>query len=678
MPPPPGPGGPEQRGAGPAARAGGAPASGPRPGAPPRRAPRQRRRRQRLWWAAAAICCCCCAAGGAAALRRGAPQQRTGTGGEPAAALRAHRRRLLAAPEAREGSPTAAAGAEDAPSEAAPEEPPPPPAPHPPPPPPPPPSPPPANNGSSESESLYLPDAFTGSSSDTAPGAVILYLMGMFYMFFALAIVCDDYFVPALEGLIEKLQLSDDVAGATFMAAGGSAPELFTSVLGVFVAKSNVGFGTIVGSAVFNVLFVIGACSVATRGMVKGGLPLTWYPLFRDSLFYGVDLIVLTVFFHDEHIEWWEAFLLLVLYSSYVGFMSQNEFFQRLLGAAPAGDREAGTPNLKAHPDSASDDDGVKKKKKGPDSFTDLHQAPGNGPQNGAASSTPNPLASGNARGPVSPSSDQPRRQSSGKERWTGAVRRLSSVKALQRTIEHDDRTVRRRESATLVSTPPEQQLQKEADDDNEDDRWNPSWPAEGSPFEKAKFVLLFPLNWPLWATLPDCSQEVIKTLPPYFLWGFFGSIAWIAVFSYFMVWWSEIAGNTMGIPSEVMGFTILAAGTSVPDLITSVVVARKGFGDMAVSSSIGSNIFDITFGLPLPWFLWTLAHGGDSISVRSNSLGSSVLLLCAMVICTVGAIAGFGWRLNQGLGLICFGLYCVFLLITLLVEYSVIGAFGF
>ena len=47
----------------------------------------------------------------------------------------------------------------------------------------------------------------------------------------------------------------------------------------------------------------------------------------------------------------------------------------------------------------------------------------------------------------------------------------------------------------------------------------------------------------------------------------------------------------------QIMGLTFLAAGTSIPDLITSVIVARKGFGDMAVSSSVGSNIFDVTVG---------------------------------------------------------------------------------
>lgn len=40
-----------------------------------------------------------------------------------------------------------------------------------------------------------------------------------------------------------QLEISPDVAGATFMAAGGSAPELFTSVIGVFIAKNDVGIG---------------------------------------------------------------------------------------------------------------------------------------------------------------------------------------------------------------------------------------------------------------------------------------------------------------------------------------------------------------------------------------------------------------------------------------------------
>ena len=52
--------------------------------------------------------------------------------------------------------------------------------------------------------------------------------------------------MPSLEAISEKLHLSEDVAGATFMAAGSSAPELFTSVAGVAV-ETDIGVGTIVG-----------------------------------------------------------------------------------------------------------------------------------------------------------------------------------------------------------------------------------------------------------------------------------------------------------------------------------------------------------------------------------------------------------------------------------------------
>ena len=41
----------------------------------------------------------------------------------------------------------------------------------------------------------------------------------------------------------------------------------------------------------------------------------------------------------------------------------------------------------------------------------------------------------------------------------------------------------------------------------------------------------------------------------------FIGSILWIAVFSYLMVWWATITGQILGIPDVVMGLTFLAAG---------------------------------------------------------------------------------------------------------------------
>ncbi len=149
---------------------------------------------------------------------------------------------------------------------------------------------------------------------------------GVVYMFLAIAIVCDEFFVPALEVLAgeEVLNLSMDVAGATLMAAGGSAPELFTSLIGTF-SESDVGFGTIVGSAAFNVLFVIGMCAIFSLEE----LTLSWWPLARDCFCYSISLCTLALFcgyVSPGRIEIWESAVLFLLYVSYVIVMKYNKF----------------------------------------------------------------------------------------------------------------------------------------------------------------------------------------------------------------------------------------------------------------------------------------------------------------------------------------------------------------
>lgn len=62
--------------------------------------------------------------------------------------------------------------------------------------------------------------------------------------------------------------MSNDVAGATFMAAATSAPELFVNVIGTFITEGDIGVGTIVGSAVFNILAVAACCGIGA-GMVS-------------------------------------------------------------------------------------------------------------------------------------------------------------------------------------------------------------------------------------------------------------------------------------------------------------------------------------------------------------------------------------------------------------------------
>merc|ERR1740139_190863 len=172
-------------------------------------------------------------------------------------------------------------------------------------------------------------------------------------------------------------------------------------------------------------------------------------------------------------------------------------------------------------------------------------------------------------------------------------------------------------------------------------------------------WVLLLPIVGVLFLTVPDVRKPGNSS---YCYLAFFMSIAWIGIMSYFMVLWTEVIGNTFDIPSILMGMTFIAAGTSVPDLLSSVVVAKKGFGDMAVSSSIGSNIFDITVGLPVPWLVYIVYQGGTPVGVEAKDVLQNILILLGMLLAVVGTIMASKWTLSKLLGGIMFGLYVAYL----------------
>ena len=154
----------------------------------------------------------------------------------------------------------------------------------------------------------------------------------------------------------------------------------------------------------------------------------------------------------------------------------------------------------------------------------------------------------------------------------------------------------------------------KEIEEEFESIWENLKFPSGEGFVSSCRWLLVSPLVLVMALTVPDVRNP---KLAKFCYLSFALSICWIGIFSYFMVYCTEIVGSTIGIPSVVMGLTFLAAGTSVPDLLSSVIVAKMGEGDMAVSSSIGSNIFDILVGLPIPWIAFTVyPNDKDSISV--------------------------------------------------------------
>ncbi|XP_059957472.1 sodium/potassium/calcium exchanger 2 isoform X2 [Mesoplodon densirostris] len=526
-----------------------------------------------------------------------------------------------------------------------------------------------SENSTDHAQGDYPRDIF--SLEQRRKGAIILHVIGMIYMFIALAIVCDEFFVPSLTVITEKLGISDDVAGATFMAAGGSAPELFTSLIGVFIAHSNVGIGTIVGSAVFNILFVIGMCALFSREILN----LTWWPLFRDVSFYIIDLIMLIIFFLDNFIMWWESLLLLTAYFGYVVFMKFNVQVERWVKQMINRNKvvKVTAPEAQAKSSAARDKDEqalpAKPRLQRGGSSASLHNSLMRNSIFQLMIHTLDPLAEGRFREKASILHKIAKKkcQVDENERQNGAANHVEKIELPNSTSTEVEMTPSSDASEPVQNGNLSHSIEAaeaQTGEDEEDQPLSLAWPSD--THKQVTFLVVFPIVFPLWITLPDVRKPSSRKFFPI---TFFGSITWIAVFSYLMVWWAHQVGETIGISEEIMGLTILAAGTSIPDLITSVIVARKGLGDMAVSSSVGSNIFDITVGLPLPWLLYTIIHRFQPVAVSSNGLFCAIVLLFIMLLFVILSIALCKWRMNKVLGFIMFGLYFGFLVVSVLLE---------
>ncbi|KAK7925520.1 hypothetical protein WMY93_007830 [Mugilogobius chulae] len=514
-------------------------------------------------------------------------------------------------------------------------------------------------------------------------GAVCLHALCAIYMFYALAIVCDDYFVPSLEKISENLQLSEDVAGATFMAAGSSAPELFTSLIGVFITKGDVGVGTIVGSAVFNILVIIGLSGIFTGQTVV----LTWWSLFRDSMYYIVSVLTLILVIYDDRVVWWESILLMTLYGIYIIIMKFNSSISAFVKrqcqiTVPCCSRSEPAREDKMMDEAAACNT----------SIVLLSKAQSHGAESSPVVMVdellilnPHKLSFSEAglrimitphfsprtrltmagRMLISERQRLIRTSKSQRDEVGPGSRRTSSCSSVKRTTSYSLENGGGRSRIGDTESGGKQGAELRQPGEEEEDGIFSPWHIPGGCGARVKWVITWPLGVLLYCTVPNCLQPRWHR---WFMVTFVASTLWIAVFSYLMVWMVTIISSTLDIPDYIMGITFLAAGTSVPDCMASLIVARQGMGDMAVSNSIGSNIFDILLGLGFPWALRTLVvDHGSVVHINNKGLVYSVVLLLASVLLTVMSVHLNHWKLDRRLGFGLMFLYAVFLLCSIL-----------
>lgn len=449
---------------------------------------------------------------------------------------------------------------------------------------------------------------------------VFIRFLIVLYLFFGIAIVCDDFFEGSLEHLSEHFNLSEDVAGATFMAAGSSAPELFTSLVAVLhpvkrEETKTIGIGTIVGSAVFNILIIIGATALLAGNV----LHLNWQPLVRDCGFYSMAIIALILVVNDEVVHWWEGLILTIAYSTYILWMALN-MTRKLFGEFGNKTEDEDSKELDdIDPKKAGDDNEESRLKENGDTKKDLPPVKVN--------KSPPPEG-----GVSSYEAEKPDLESPTKPPLASAA--------------FDDK----------------------GDGEGEEEEGYWEFDAGDSTIEKTIYYISFPFHVLFRLTIPRTDHPKSEK---YFFLSFFMCLVWICLICYVMVTAVEEIGALINLSPSVMGLTVLAAGTSVPDAIASILVGREGKGDMAVSNALGSNIFDILLGLGFPWFLAGLIFGDTEFCV--SGILTYVIILFGIEFSLIGVFMAFKWVLYPKTGYVLLSIYVVFVVVCILIDKGVI-----
>lgn len=558
------------------------------------------------------------------------------------------------------------------------------------------------------------------------------------------------------------------------MAAGGSMPELFTSFLATF-RESEVGFVAIVGSAVFNVLFVIAVCAIASEDV----LTLTWWPLARDCSWYVLALLTVAILFGvttPNAISWIEACILLLEYIGYCTFMKFNGKIHHWVESKFKKSKVADASSPSSRQSEASTEipntnflkpsqfragivqlltrnaylyetagiaavtqikgeleDTFKRLDKDKDGKINVNEV-GELLESLGVKSDSGAIKTAIRR--INRSGDEEITFESFKKWYLSSEARIEAeihhvfdkfdtnkngtievdeITACLKSLGHKPTSdeVKQLMEELISSTPAtsmqhgdgppaqpdvtcvanigdmvaevakeEQKIQtpssasvtleqfeawyknsmfyqgkqKENEmcaDEEESGALSLDMPDGASKVGLFWYFFTYPLCALLYCTLPDVRTPKLQRNAKMAIVEFCLCLVWIGIFSNWLYECLVVVSNTFKIPVAVSAVTLLAGGTSVPDLLSSYVVAKNGEGDMAVSSSIGSNIFDVTVGLPLPWLCYCIYHGKPFALGPSGSkgLGFSILLLIGMLGAVIGTICAMKWRMTKGLG---------------------------
>ncbi len=126
-----------------------------------------------------------------------------------------------------------------------------------------------------------------------------------------------DKFTDGAAAIARKMNIPEIVIGLTIVAMGTSAPELFTSVVSALKGSTGLALGNIVGSNIFNSLFIVGAAAVVAP------IPISQVTIVKDIPFALVSSLLLTAVCLDGNLTRLDSLLLLIGFALFLAYTLQ-------------------------------------------------------------------------------------------------------------------------------------------------------------------------------------------------------------------------------------------------------------------------------------------------------------------------------------------------------------------
>jgi len=435
-------------------------------------------------------------------------------------------------------------------------------------------------------ESLYL------EHIDHHPLGILLEILIFIYCFCALAIICDSYLVCSLETFCVRWKIREDVAGATILALGSSAPELIISSVNTIAGESDLGVGAIIGSGMLAFSVLPGLMALAAgRDLV-----LKRRPLARDSLTYLTALILLTVFFGDGFIDLYESIALFSLYIGYIILVVTSPSVREKLIARR---RKAEYENqLKSAMENGADRTVIEEIKQ-----KYLSEAVGERKSFVEAAKEQEQELLKTKLKTKTPAIKNNNNNNNNNNDLSSTFLSSSDRSDLDETL-NSENNLNDSSNDLLSDDGIIEPSVYEVEDEIRDE------PQSQSKLSKIWRFTTWPLSSAFHATCIDCAHD--KPNAKYYPLTFFVAFLWVSLFSFTISAVSGRFNEISGLPLSLFGIVLVAAGAEVPDGVQSLSVAKRGYGSMAVSNSCGAQITNILFGLGFPWLIANIVGYGE------------------------------------------------------------------